>query len=261
MADADKDTRDRVRELVRQVLATVPTEGETAPKTVSKVEHVVVNSLQGKFGKEFDRDESSKTLITEDDIRGLEPGSKLRVAENVKFTALAQDIVNDLKIELIHKQTRKSTAKVRSVAVGSDHGGFKMKEQLKAFLTDFGLNVRDFGTESEEAVDYPDFAHAVAKAVSGTQVDVGIIIDGAGIGSAMTANKVPNVRAAACYSTALAKNSREHNGANVLTLGAGQNSFEEVKQIVEVFISTDISEERHMKRVGKIDNIERQYRK
>ena len=261
MADADKDTRDRVRELVRQVLATVPTEGETAPKTVSEVEHVVVNSLQGKFGKEFDRDESSKTLITEDDIRGLEPGAKLRVAENVKFTALAQDIVNDLKIELIRKQARKSTAKVRSVAVGSDHGGFKMKEQLKAFLTDFGLNVRDYGTESEEAVDYPDFAHAVAKAVSGKQVDVGIIIDGAGIGSAMTANKVPNVRAAACYSTALAKNSREHNGANVLTLGAGQNSFEEVKQIVEAFISTDISEERHMKRVGKIDNIERQYRK
>lgn len=261
MADADKDTRDRVRELVRQVLATVPTEGETAPKTVAEVEHVVVNSLQGKFGKEFDRDESSKTLLTEDDLRGLEPGSKLRVAENVKFTALAQDIVNDLKIELLHKQARKNTAKVRSVAVGSDHGGFKMKEQLKAFLTDFGLNVRDFGTESEEAVDYPDFAHAVAKAVSGKQVDVGIIIDGAGIGSAMTANKVPNVRAAACYSTALAKNSREHNGANVLTLGAGQNSFEEVKQIVEAFISTDISEERHMKRVGKIDNIERQYRK
>lgn len=261
MADADKDTRDRVRELVRQVLATVPTEGETAPKTVSEVEHVVVNSLQGKIGKEFDRDESSKTLITEDDIRGLEPGAKLRVAENVKFTALAQDIVNDLKIELIRKQARKSTAKVRSVAVGSDHGGFKMKEQLKAFLTDFGLNVRDYGTESEEAVDYPDFAHAVAKAVSGKQVDVGIIIDGAGIGSAITANKVPNVRAAACYSTALAKNSREHNGANVLTLGAGQNSFEEVKQIVEAFISTDISEERHMKRVGKIDNIERQYRK
>ena len=77
----------------------------------------------------------------------------------------------------------------------------------------------------------------------------------------MTANKVPNVRAAACYSVVLAKNSREHNGANVLTLGAGQNTFDEVKQIVEAFISTDISEERHKKRVGKIDNIERQYRK
>ena len=262
MTDQNKETRERVRELVRQVLATVPTEGENqTAAAVSEVEHIVVNSLQNKIGKEFDRDESSKTLITEDDIRGLEPGSKLRVAENVKFTALAQDIVNDLKIELIRKTTRKSTAKVRSVAVGSDHGGFKFKEQLKSFLTDFGLQVRDFGTDSEDAVDYPDFAHAVAKSVSGKQVDVGIIIDGAGIGSAMTANKVPNVRAAACYSTTLAKNSREHNGANVLTLGAGQNSFEEVKAIVEAFISTDISEERHKKRVGKIDNIEKQYRK
>ena len=266
MSDQNKETRERVRELVRQVLATVPTEGESRPAgataaAVSEVEHVVVNSLQGKLGQEFDRDESSKTLITEDDIRGLEPGSKLRVAENVKFTALAQDIVNDLKIELIRKTSRKSTAKVHSVAIGADHGGFKFKEQLKSFLTDFGLQVRDFGTDNEDAVDYPDFAHAVAKAVCGKQVDIGIIIDGAGIGSAMTANKVPNVRAAACYSPVLAKNSREHNGANVLTLGAGQNSFEEIKAIVEAFISTDISEERDQKRVGKIDNIEKQYRK
>jgi ribose 5-phosphate isomerase B len=135
-----------------------------------------------------------------------------------------------------------------------------MKEQLKGFLSDLGLNVRDLGTNSEDAVDYPDYAHAVARSVGGKQVDVGIIIDGAGIGSAMTANKVPNVRAAACYSTALARNSREHNGANVLTLGAGQNSFDEIKQIVEAFISTYISEDRHKKRVGKIDNIDKQYR-
>ena len=264
MSDENKEVRDRVRALVRQVLDTVPTEGEhgqPASSTTATVEHVVVNSLQDKLGKEFDRDESSKSLLTEDDLRGLEPGSRLRVAANVKFTSLAQDIVNDKKIELIRKESRQNTTKVRSVAIGSDHGGFKMKEQLKNYLADLGLQVRDFGTESEEAVDYPDFAHVVAKSVSGRQVDVGIIIDGAGIGSAMTANKVPNVRAAACYSTALAKNSREHNGANVLTLGAGQNTFDEVKQIVDAFISTDISEERHKKRVGKIDNIEKQYRK
>ncbi|MBK8464459.1 MAG: RpiB/LacA/LacB family sugar-phosphate isomerase [Chloracidobacterium sp.] len=260
MSDANQETRDRVRALVRQVLATVPTEGESAKAlTANVVEHVVVNSLQGKLGKEWDRDESAKSLITEDDLRGLELGSRLRVAQNVKFTSLAQDIVNERKIEIIHKQARQNTTKVRSVAIGSDHGGFKMKEQLKNYLTDFGLQVRDFGTESEDAVDYPDFAHAVAKSVSGHQVDIGIIIDGAGIGSAMTANKVPNVRAAACYSVALAKNSREHNGANVLALGAGQNSFDEVRQIVEAFISTDISEERHKKRVGKIEAIERQY--
>jgi ribose 5-phosphate isomerase B len=244
----------------------VPTEGEetstaATSQSVGEVEHVIVNSLQEKMGREWDRDESAKSLITEDDLRGLEPGSRVRVAENVKFTPLASDIVNDLQIELIRKSPRKSSVKVRSVAIGADHGGFNLKEQLKDFLTDFGLNVRDFGTDSEDAVDYPDFAHAVAKSVSGRQVDIGIIIDGAGIGSAMTANKVPNVRAAQCYSIALAKNSREHNGANVITLGAGQNSFEEVKQIVEAFISTGITEERHMKRVGKIDNIDRQYRK
>ncbi|MBV9241193.1 MAG: ribose 5-phosphate isomerase B [Acidobacteria bacterium] len=212
------------------------------------------------MAREWDRDESAKSLITEDDLRGLDEGARVRVAENAKFTSLAEDIVKDRQIELIRKTARKSTSKVRSIAIGSDHGGFKMKDQIKSYLSDQGLNVRDFGTESEDAVDYPDFAHAVAKSVSGHQVDIGIIIDGAGIGSAMAANKVPNVRAAACYSVALAKNSREHNGANVLTLGAGQNSLDEVKQIIEAFISTDISEDRHKKRVGKIDNIDRQYR-
>lgn len=260
MTDEKQQKRDRVRALVRQVLATVPTEGDSSQSAPASVEHVVVNSLRDKIGKPFDRDESSKSLLTEIDLRGLEPGSKLRVAANAKFTSLAQDIINEKNIELVRKESRQNTTKVRSVAVGADHGGFKMKEQLKVFLTDLGVNVRDFGTNSEDAVDYPDFAHAVARSVSGKQVDVGIIIDGAGIGSAMTANKVPGVRAAACYSTALAKNSREHNGANVLTLGAGQNSFEDVKQIVEAFISTDISEERHKKRVGKIDSIDRSYR-
>lgn len=262
MSEVNKETRDRVRELVRQVLASVPAEVEpVAAPDKPIIEHVVVNSLKDSVGKPFDRDESAKSLITEDDLRGLAPGSRLRVAENVKFTSLAQDIVNERNIQLIRKESRKNTSKIRSAAIGSDHGGFKLKEQVKGFLSDMGIHIRDFGTDSEDAVDYPDFAHAVAKSVSGHQVDIGIIIDGAGIGSAMTANKVPNVRAAACYSVVLAKNSREHNGANVLTLGAGQNTFEEVKQIVEAFISTDISEERHKKRVGKIDNIERQYRK
>lgn len=263
MSDVNKETRDRVRELVRQVLAAVPADSSDAvPEPVAHTpEHVIVNSLQEKMGRQWDRDESAKSLITEDDLRGLEDGSRLRVAANAKFTALADDLVRQRGIVLIEKQARQNTAKVRSVAIGADHGGYKVKEELKNYLTDIGLNVRDFGTNSEDAVDYPDFAHAVARSVSGRQVDIGIIVDGAGIGSAMTANKVPNVRAAQCYSIALAKNSREHNGANVLTLGSGQNSFEEIKAIVDAFISTDISEERHKKRVAKIDNIEKQYRR
>jgi len=254
----EKETRERVRELVKQVLANVPLE-ESATETFPK--HVVVNSLKDKAEKEFDRDESAKSLLTEDDLRGLETGAKLRVAENAKFTPLASDLIREKNIQLIKKQSRRGSLKVQSVAVGCDHGGFEFKEKLKIFLGELGLQVRDFGTNSKDAVDYPDFAHSVAKAVGERQVDVGIIIDGAGIGSAMTANKVPNVRAAACYSVALAKNSREHNGANVLTLGSGQNNFDQIKEIVEAFLSNELTEDRHKKRVGKIDNIEKQYKK
>ena len=253
----DKDTRERVRALVREVLASVPTEEE---KTETLPQRVVVNSLKDEIGKEFDRDESAKNLITEDDLRGLDFGARLRVAENARFTPLASDLIGERQIELIKKGERQSSSKVKSVALGCDHGGFEFKENLKIFLVELGLQVRDFGTNSKEAVDYPDFAHAVAKAVSENQVDVGIIVDGAGIGSAMTANKLPNIRAAACYSVALAKNSREHNGANILTLGSGQNTFAEIKEIVRAFLSSDLSEERHRKRVAKIEAIERQYK-
>ena len=254
-----RNTRERVRDLVREVLQNTPVEPEPAGDTAP--EHIVVNSLKERYEREFDRDESSKTLITEDDLRGLEPGSRLRVSENAKFTPLAQDLINERQIHLIKKQSRGGSLKVKSVAIGADHGGYSLKEQLKKFLAELGLNVRDMGTNSTDAVDYPDFAHTVAKAVGDRHVDAGIIIDGAGIGSAMAANKVPGVRAAACYNTALAKNSREHNGANVLTLGSGQNSFDEVKQIVEAWLSTELTEERHKKRVAKIDNIGTQYQK
>jgi ribose 5-phosphate isomerase B len=254
----NNDRRERVRELVRQVLAATP-----APDTppANPIERVVVNSLLDKVGKEFDRDESAKSLITEDDLRGLDPGAKLRISENAKFTPLAADLIRERAIELVRKAPRRAATKVRSVGVGSDHGGFEYKGKLLVHLADLGLNVRDFGTDSKAAVDYPDFAHAVAFAVARRQVEVGIIIDGAGIGSAMTANKVPGVRAAACYSVALARNSREHNGANVLTLGSGQNSFDEIRDIVDAFLVSEISEERHKKRVGKIDAIEREYKK
>ena len=254
-----QETRERVRELVRQVLKTVPT--EPVHQAPNLPEHVVVNSLQDKLGREFDRDESSKSLITEDDLRGLEAGSRVRIAQQAKLTPLAQDIVNEKQIQLVRKQSRGEIIKVRTVAVGADHGGFPVKEALKQYLEGLGLNVRDFGTNSTDPVDYPDYAHAVARAVGDNQTDIGIIVDGAGIGSAMAANKVPNVRAAACYSAVLARNSREHNGANVLTLGSGQNTLEEIKEIVQAFVTTEISEDRHKKRVSKIDNIERQYKR
>ena len=256
MAAQSDETRDRVRALVREVLESVPVEGDE-PSPDREPEHVVVNSLKEKNEREYDRDESAKTLITEDDLRGLDFGARVRVSETVKFTPLASDIVTEKGIVLIRKKSRSEGMKVRSIGIGADHGGYPLKEQLKTFLEQLGLQVRDFGTNSTDAVDYPDFAHAVARSVAARHVDVGVVIDGAGIGSAMSSNKVAGVRAAACYTTALARNSREHNGANVLTLGSGQNSFDEVKEIVRAFITTELTEERHKRRVAKIDTIEK----
>ncbi|MCA1565505.1 MAG: ribose 5-phosphate isomerase B [Acidobacteria bacterium] len=146
------------------------------------------------------------------------------------------------------------------MAVGADHGGYPLKEELKTHLAGLGHRVRDFGTNSTDAVDYPDFAHAVARAVADGECDLGIVIDGAGVGSAMTANKVPGVRAAACYSVKVAVNSREHNDANVLTLGSATITPAEMREIVAAWLSTEITEERHRKRVAKIAAVERQYR-
>jgi ribose 5-phosphate isomerase B len=258
MAKESGSTRESVREMVREMLRRFPdTDEPTSP--AERTEHVLVNSLREKAGREFDRDESSKSLITEDDLRGLDDGARLRVSRDVKFTPLSRDIVAAKRIELIVKDSRAAEITVRAVALGADHGGFEAKEAIKQFLAQQGIQVRDFGTNSADPVDYPDFAHLVARAVSGKNVDVGILIDGAGIGCAMAANKIPGVRAAACYSPALARNAREHNGANVLTLGAGQNSLDEIKEIIMAFVTSGISEERHKRRVAKIDSIEREY--
>lgn len=259
MEGGNTTKRDKVRAMVREVLAKFPQDEPTKP--VFTPQHVVVNSLRPKFEREFDRDESSKNLLTEDDLRGLDPGSRIRVAEGVKLTPLAQDIVSEKNFAFITKASRESSILVKSVALGADHGGFEFKEKLKQHLADLGLKIRDFGTDSSDAVDYPDIAHELAKSVGSGHVDAGILIDGAGIGSAMAANKVPGVRAAACYSVALAKNSREHNGANVLTLGSGQTSFADIKVIAEAFLSAEISEDRHKRRVEKINDIDRQYRR
>jgi deoxyribose-phosphate aldolase len=142
------------------------------------------------------------------------------------------------------------------VAIGADHGGFELKGQLLGVLRDKGCLVQDCGTHSKDAVDYPRIAYTVARLVASGQSDLGIVIDGAGIGSAMAANKVRGARAAACYNVALARNSREHNDANVLTLGAGQTNLEQATQIVETFLTTQCTEDRHRKRVELINAIQ-----
>lgn len=261
--DENAATRDRVRALVRQVLENTPVEDETlsAANLSAPTRMIdVAPEMPMPVAKEFDRDESGKSLITEDDLRGLESGARLRVAETARFTPLAADLISERRIELIKKGSRSNASKIRTIAIGSDHGGFETKEKLKEFLAGQDFQVRDFGTNSIDAVDYPDFAFLVARAVAEQQVQIGIVIDGAGIGSAIAANKVTGVRAAACYSIALAKNSREHNGANVLTLGSGQNNFAEICEIVIAFLTHELTEERHRKRVAKIEAIEQQQR-
>lgn len=155
----------------------------------------------------------------------------------------------------------KSAVGQGTIALGADHGGYALKEILKAHLTSLGYNVTDCGTNSAEAVDYPDFAYAVAKLVSEGKAWRGIVVDGAGIGSAMAANKVPGVRAALCYDHATAMNSREHNDANVLTLGAGLIGANLAKQIAETWLKTEFGGGRHAKRVEKIVEIERRFLK
>ena len=252
----DHTTRDRVRALVREVLnKSLPEDTQDSPKS-----RFVDTAPKAPPEKPFTRDESSKLIITEDDVRGLEAGAVLRIAESARLTPLANDIVREKGIELVRRQARRGSKASKLIAIGADHGGFKMKEELKAFLGELGHRVQDFGTDSEEAVDYPDLAHAVARAVSEGSSDLGIVIDGAGVGSAMTANKVPGVRAAACYSVAVARNSREHNGANVLSLGSKTINSSEMREIVEAWLGTELTEDRHRKRVAKIEAVERQYR-
>jgi len=145
------------------------------------------------------------------------------------------------------------------VAVGADHGGFRLKERIVADLRERGFEVRDCGTDSTESVDYPDFAHDVARVVADGGCRYGIIVDGAGIGSCMVANKVPGVRAATCWDVSSARNSREHNHANVLVLGAGLIGENLALEIVQAWLETPWGGDRHARRVERITEIERRY--
>jgi ribose 5-phosphate isomerase B len=147
------------------------------------------------------------------------------------------------------------------VAIGADHGGFELKEALKATLSEMGFDANDVGTHSKAAVDYPDFAHEVAKLVASGKAWRGIMIDGAGIGSCIVANKVPGVRAGMAYDLSSANNSREHNDTNLLTLGAGLIGINLAKQIVKTWLSTEFGGDRHVRRIEKITAVEKQYLK
>jgi len=153
------------------------------------------------------------------------------------------------------------TSSKKVVAIGADHGGYELKEALKPELKTLGFEINDVGTNSKDAVDYPDFAHAVAQAVGNGKAWRGIMIDGAGIGSCIVANKVPGVRAGMAYDYSSAVNSREHNDTNVLTLGAGLIGVNLAKQIVKTWLTTEFGGGRHAGRVDKIKSVEKKYLK
>jgi ribose 5-phosphate isomerase B len=211
------------------------------------------------------------TLITERDLDEAPAGDHFVIPLGALVTPLARQAALARRITLVEagsaaspghrtgsEKTRR-TAADRTVAIGSDHGGFELKEILRGHLGGLGYAVLDCGTDSTEATDYPDFALAVASAVAQHRARCGIVVDGAGIGSCMAANKVPGVRAAMCYDQATAVNSREHNDANVLTLGAAMIDADLAREIVTTWLSTPAAGGRHARRVSKIMDIEQRY--
>jgi len=209
-------------------------------------------------------------FINEQDViaAGKQRNTQIHVSPTTVITPAAIDAAQRYKIKFVSSETNLLTKSVAikpaadlkpNIIIGADHGGFKVKEILLPLLNAQGYFVEDVGTFSDDAVDYPDYAYRVAKKVIESSGNVGIMIDGAGIGSAMAANKVPGIRAAACYDKVTAKNSREHNYANLLTLGGRVTEFEMIKEIVFTWLNTAYGEERHFRRVQKIIDIESQH--
>jgi ribose 5-phosphate isomerase B len=202
-----------------------------------------------------------RRVITEQDVP-LQ--GQLRVPQGAIFTPSARDLARERGVTITEVDPRDFNAAGppdRTVALGSDHGGFRLKERLKPILEELGFSIRDVGVLEEKPADYPDIAHAVAKLVAAGDAICGVIVDGAGIGSAMAANKVPGIRAALCYDKASAKNSREHNHANVLTLGGRLLTESQAEDVLRTWLATPWGGGRHQGRIDKITEIERAYSK
>ena len=202
-------------------------------------------------------------IITETDARTLEIGSSVTLKPGGHVTPLAADTLKARRIT-VHSDAAEASldglapvAPVRALAIGSDHGGVALKAALRDYLRQKGLSVLDVGTDGPESVDYPDIAAQAARLVARKEVDAAIVIDGAGIGSAIAANKIDGVRAAMCNDKTLARYAREHNGANVLTLGATLISVDDAKAIVDTWLATPMGEARYLRRLAKIRALEK----
>lgn len=191
-----------------------------------------------------------RTVITEQDVP---LSGVLHVPPGAIITPSARDLVRERGLQIVE------SPEDQTVAIGSDHGGFQMKQALLPVLAELGWRVRDVGVFEEKPADYPDIAHAVARLVADGAAALGVIVDGAGIGSAMAANKVPGIRAALCYDKASARNSREHNHANVLTLGGRMLTASQADDVLRTWLATPFGGGRHQNRIDKITEIERRY--
>jgi ribose 5-phosphate isomerase B len=202
-------------------------------------------------------------MITESDARVLARGETVELARGGHITPLAADTLRERRVTVLRDgQTSPEEASlapradIRTVAIASDHGGVELRRTLVTFLRGRGLAVHDMGTDGPDPADYPDTAAAVARAVARGEADAGIVIDGAGIGSAIAANKIAGIRAAMATTETIARYSREHNGANVLALGAMLVSVEEARAIVTTFLTTPMREARYIRRLTKIRALE-----
>jgi len=203
-------------------------------------------------------------IITETDARVLMRGETVELARGGHITPLAADTLKERRVTVVRdgqvsvdEASLAPRADIRTVAIASDHGGVKLRQTLVTFLRGRGLAVHDLGTDGREPVDYPDIAASVARVVARGEADAGIVIDGAGIGSAIAANKIDGIRAVMATTETIARYSREHNGANVLTLGATLVTADEARVIVATFLTTPMREARYIRRLAKIRNLER----
>jgi ribose 5-phosphate isomerase B len=202
-----------------------------------------------------------KRVITAVDIPAA---GDLRVPVGSIVTASARDVAAARGVRILELPEDQLSALAppdRTVAIGADHGGYRLKEALKPVIESLGLQVRDVGVAEEKPADYPDIALKVAELVAGATASRGVIIDGAGIGSSIAANKVPGVRAALCYDKASARNSREHNDSNVLTLGARLLTETQAEEVLRTWLGTPFAGGRHQGRVQKILDIEQRFLK
>ncbi len=202
-----------------------------------------------------------KQVITAQDVPAA---GDLRIPEGSIVTAAAREVAASRGVRILELPEEQLTALAppdRTLAIGADHGGFRMKEALKPVIENLGLQIRDVGVTEEKPADYPDIALKVAELVASGAAFRGVIIDGAGIGSSIAANKVPGIRAALCYDKSSARNSREHNDSNILTLGGRMLTETQAEDVLRTWLATPFGGGRHQGRIDKILKIEQQYLK